>query len=112
MDSKEYYSLLNIDRTASREEIKKAYRKLAMEFHPDVNLDKDAEEKFKALREAYSVLGDSGKRRIYDRVGKTGLSDPYADMVRPAQTCMGECSGLDALFRRNRDSKRNIIPGR
>jgi molecular chaperone DnaJ len=112
MDSKEYYSLLNIDRTASREEIKKAYRKLAMEFHPDVNLDEDAEEKFKAIGEAYSVLCDSGKRRIYDRVGKTGLSDPYAAMVRPAQPCMGKCSGLDALFRRNRDFKRNITPGR
>jgi len=85
MDSKEYYSLLNLDRNASWEEIKKAYRKLAMEFHPDVNLDKDAEERFKAIGEAYSILGDCGKRRIYDRAGKMGLSDPYAAMVRPEQ---------------------------
>lgn len=111
MDSNEYYSLLSIDRNASQEEIKKAYRKLAMEFHPDVNLNEDAEKKFKAIGEAYSVLGDIWKRRIYDRVGKMGLSDPYA-MVRPAQPCMGKCSGLDALFRRNRSYKRNITPGR
>jgi len=112
MDSKEYCSLLNIDRTASREEIKKDYRKPAMEFHPDVNADKDAEEKFKAVGEAYSVLSDSREKRIYDQTGKSGLSDPYTSMVRAAQPCMGKCSELDALFRRNRGYKRNISAGR
>lgn len=111
MNSKEYYSLLKIDRSASQEDIKKAYRKLAMEFHPDVNTDMDAEEKFKAIGEAYSVLRDSGKKRIYDWMGKAGLSDPYASMVRPEQPCMGKCSGLDALFRRKAERKRNITAG-
>ena len=103
---------MKIDRTASQEDIKKAYRKLAMEFHPDVNSDKDAEEKFKAVGEAYSVLSDSRKKRIYDQTGISGLSDPYMAMARPAQPCMGKCSGLDALFRRNRGYKRNIAAGR
>ena len=100
MNSEDYYTLLKIDRSASQEDIKKAYRKLAMEFHPDVNTDKDAEETFKAIGEAYSVLSDNGKKRIYDRTGKAGLSDPYASIYRPAEPCMGKCSGLDALFRK------------
>ncbi len=112
MDSKEYYSLLKIDRSASQEDVKKAYRKLAMEFHPDVNTDKDSEEKFKALGEAYSVLKDTAKRRVYDWTGKAGLTDPYASMYRPEKPCMGKCSGLDALFRRKSERKRNITAGR
>jgi len=112
MDSKDYYSLLKIERNASQEDIKKAYRKLAMKFHPDVNMDKDAEEKFKALGEAYSVLSDSSKKRIYDRTGKAGLSDPYSSMAWPEQPCMGKCSGLDALFSGSRGRKRNIPAGR
>lgn len=111
MESKEYYSLLQIDRNASQEDVKKAYRKLAMKFHPDVDTDKDAEEKFKALGEAYSVLGDTGKRRVYDRTGKTGLTDPYTPIYRPEEPCMGKCSGLDALFRRKSERKKNITAG-
>ena len=73
MNSKDYYSMLKIDRSATEDDIKKAYRKLAMEFHPDVNTDKDAEEIFKALSEAYSVLSDSQKRHVYDLTGTTGF---------------------------------------
>lgn len=74
MADEEYYSLLGIARDADQNEIKKAYRKLAMEYHPDRNPDNtEAEEKFKKLSEAYAVLSDPQKRAEYDRFGKTGM---------------------------------------
>jgi curved DNA-binding protein len=67
---KDYYSILGVSRTASDADIKKAFRKLAREYHPDVAKDKKrAEEKFKELNEAYEVLGDATKRRRYDELG-------------------------------------------
>jgi DnaJ-class molecular chaperone len=64
---KDYYRLLGVESAASREEIKKAYRKLAMEYHPDRNQDKPGcEELLKDINEAYQVLGDKEKRRQYD----------------------------------------------
>lgn len=69
-----YYEILEIERTATKEEIKKAYRKMALKYHPDRNPNnKDAEEKFKLINEAYQVLSDDNKRAIYDRYGKAGL---------------------------------------
>ncbi len=74
MAKKDYYQVLGVNRDASAEEIKKAYRKLALQHHPDRNRDKpDAEEKFKEASEAYSVLGNSEKRQIYDQYGSEGL---------------------------------------
>src|SRR3989339_1407829 len=71
---RDYYKILGVAANANGEEIKKAYRKLAMQHHPDRNPgDKDAEEKFKTATEAYEVLGDSEKRKIYDRYGIDGL---------------------------------------
>ncbi|DBA04922.1 TPA: hypothetical protein N0F65_006924 [Lagenidium giganteum] len=72
-----YYSILNVEKTASDDEIKRAYRKLAVKFHPDKNLDnkEEAERRFKEIGEAYSVLSDEDKRRQYDRFGKGGLSN-------------------------------------
>ena len=65
---KNYYSILGIDRNANPEEIKKAYRKLAFEFHPDRNKDNpNAENKFKDIAEAYEILSDSTKKIKYDR---------------------------------------------
>ncbi|MFH1216329.1 MAG: molecular chaperone DnaJ [Pseudomonadota bacterium] len=70
----DYYDILGVAKTASADEIKKAYRKQAMKYHPDKNPgDKNAEEKFKAAAEAYEVLRDLDKRKIYDRYGKEGL---------------------------------------
>ena len=70
MDYKDYYKILGVSRNASTEEIRKAYRKLAMQYHPDRNPgDKQAEERFKEINEAYQVLNDSQKRAHYDRVG-------------------------------------------
>src|ERR687892_555734 len=70
----EYYSVLGVERGASDDDIKKAYRRLAMQYHPDRNGgSKDAEEKFKEVTEAYDVLRDPQKRAAYDRYGEAGL---------------------------------------
>ena len=72
----DYYEILEITREANSDEIKKAYRKLALKYHPDRNQgDKEAEEKFKEINEAYQVLRDENKRRMYDRYGKEGVNN-------------------------------------
>jgi molecular chaperone DnaJ len=74
MENRDYYKILNISKDASEEEIKKSYRKIAMQYHPDRNPgDREAEEKFKIASEAYEVLRDPEKRQIYDRYGMEGL---------------------------------------
>ncbi len=71
-----YYKTLGVERTATADEIKKSYRKLAMKYHPDRNPDnKEAEDKFKAAAEAYEVLGDADKRKVYDQYGFEGLQN-------------------------------------
>lgn len=70
---KDYYKILGVSKTATEEELKKAYRKLALKYHPDKNKSPNAEEKFKELAEAYEVLSDKRKRDIYDQVGEEGL---------------------------------------
>lgn len=75
MAKQDYYKILDVPRNASDSELKKAYRKLAMKYHPDRNKsDKTAEEKFKEAKEAYEVLSDSQKRAIYDQYGHAGLA--------------------------------------
>ncbi len=70
MDYKDYYKILGVDRSASADDVRKAYRKLAMQYHPDRNPgDKQAEDKFKDINEAYQVLSDSQKRARYDQLG-------------------------------------------
>ncbi|MRJ02738.1 MAG: molecular chaperone DnaJ [Epsilonproteobacteria bacterium] len=72
----DYYEILEVDRNASFEEIKRAYRKLALKYHPDRNPgDREAEERFKMINEAYQVLSDEKKRAVYDRYGKAGLEN-------------------------------------
>ena len=75
MSKRDYYEILGVVKTASTDEIKKAYRKVAMQFHPDRNPgDKSAEEKFKEAAEAYEVLSDTDKKAQYDRYGHAGVS--------------------------------------
>src|SRR6059058_480869 len=73
---RDYYEILGVPKNASEEEIKKAYRKLAMKFHPDRNEgDKNAESKFKEAKEAYEMLSSADKRAAYDQFGHAGV-DP------------------------------------
>ena len=73
--SDDYYEVLGVEKTATEDQIKKAYRKLAIKWHPDKNPDnkEQAEEVFKKVGEAYEVLSNAEKRQIYDRYGKEGL---------------------------------------
>src|SRR5512133_4194281 len=76
---KDYYELLGVKKSASTEDVRKAFRKLARKYHPDVNPgDKSAEEKFKAISEANDVLSDPKKRKMYDQLGF------YSDNIDPA----------------------------
>lgn len=70
---KDYYRILGIQRGATDEDIKKAYRKLALKYHPDKNKTPGAEDRFKEVAEAYEVLSDKKKRDVYDRFGEDGL---------------------------------------
>lgn len=72
-DKRDYYEVLGVDKNADKKTIKKAYRKLAMKYHPDVNHEEGAEEKFKELSEAYGVLSDDEKRKRYDQFGHAGM---------------------------------------
>ncbi|RLA17167.1 MAG: J domain-containing protein, partial [Gammaproteobacteria bacterium] len=69
MNFQDYYSVMGVDRDASQDEIKRAYKKLARKYHPDVSKDPDAEARFKEVGEAYQVLKDPEKRAAYDQVG-------------------------------------------
>jgi curved DNA-binding protein len=79
MADKDYYAVLGVAKTASDEEIKKAYRRMAMKYHPDHSKgDPEAEEKFKQISEAYAVLSDKEKRHQYDRFGSEGFRQQYS----------------------------------
>ena len=74
MAKRDYYEVLNVSKSASADEIKKSYRKIAMQYHPDRNPgDKAAEEKFKEAAEAYDVLSNPDKKAQYDRFGHAGM---------------------------------------
>ena len=93
MDSRDFYATLGVDRGATPEQVKRAFRRLARKYHPDLNAgDRDAEERFKAVNEAYEVLGDVDTRRKYDEFGadwklyeqaRAAGQDPFAQEFRP-----------------------------
>ncbi|MEI8131558.1 MAG: DnaJ domain-containing protein, partial [Leptolinea sp.] len=75
MAQRDYYEVLGIPRTATADDTKSAFRRLAREFHPDVNKNPDAEDKFKEINEAYVILSDVEKRAAYDRYGFAGVNN-------------------------------------
>ena len=74
---RDYYEVLGLAKGASDDEIKKAYRKLSKKYHPDINKEADAEEKFKEVSEAYEVLSDPQKKAAYDQYGHAGTDPNY-----------------------------------
>jgi molecular chaperone DnaJ len=102
----EFYEMLGVARDASETEIKKAYRKLALELHPDRNPDPAAEARFKEITEAYEVLRDPQKRAMYDRYGKAGLGGAaggfggfhHVDLSEALNIFMRDFGGFDSLF--------------
>ena len=73
-EKRDYYEVLGVDKGADKKDIKKAYRKLAMKYHPDVSEDHESGEKFKEISEAYAVLSDTEKRQTYDQYGHAGMN--------------------------------------
>ena len=82
----DYYALLKIRRDATQDEVKRAYRRLARELHPDVNPDPQTQERFKEITQAYEVLSDTDKRRMYDM---GGIRSPPARAPEPARSARG-----------------------
>ena len=78
MAAKDYYEVLGVQKGATKEQIKDAYRKLALQFHPDRNKAPEAEARFKEISEAYAVLSDDEKRRQYDAYGREGVYQRYS----------------------------------
>jgi len=111
MNKRDYYEILGVSRDATKQEIKKAYRKLALKYHPDKNPSKEAEEKFKEISEAYAVLYDDEKRKMYDMYGHAGIDQRYttedifrgadfSDIFRSMGFDIGFDFGFDDIFER------------
>lgn len=103
MSKQDYYEILGVSKSADKSEIKKAYRKLALKYHPDKNSSKEAEARFKDISEAYAVLSDAEKRQMYDQYGHAGIDQQYSyeDIFRGAD--FGDIfsgMGFDDIFER------------
>ena len=111
MSSKrDYYEILGVGKNATDEEIKKAFRKLALEFHPDRNKSKGAEDKFKEINEAYQVLSDPEKRNSYDQFGHDGIKANFQDF--DFQNFGGFGDIFDAFFGGSQTTSRSRRKGR
>ncbi|MGZ9235253.1 MAG: DnaJ domain-containing protein, partial [Anaerolineales bacterium] len=114
MSNRDYYEILGIQRNASSDEIKASFRKLARQYHPDVNKDGDAEEKFKEINEAYGVLSDADKRARYDRFGKEGVGNMggFRDYTADFTDIFEELFGRGFGFQTGRSSRNSPRRGR
>lgn len=90
-DKRDYYEVLGLGRDASEDEVKKAYRKLARQYHPDVNKASDAEAKFKEVKEAYDVLSDGQQRARYDQYG-------HIDLIREWAAALAAVAEISAVL--------------
>ncbi|TFG63240.1 MAG: molecular chaperone DnaJ [Spirochaetales bacterium] len=124
MAKRDYYEVLGVQKNVSKDDIKKAYRKLAIQHHPDKNPgNKEAEEKFKEATEAYEVLGDDKKRQAYDQFGFAGIEGmgggagghDYSTVFRDFEDIFGDFSGIfDSFFggsRSRRSAKESVQRG-
>ncbi len=98
--AQDYYTVLGVSKNASKEEIQKAYRKLARKYHPDINKETGAEELFKEINEAQSILTDQEKRKLYDRYGKNWReAQQQSDTFRPRSSAGAERQNFSGGFR-------------
>ena len=93
-----YYQILQIEPGASLRDIKKAYRRLALQYHPDKNKSPDAENKFREISEAYDILMNTDKRRMYDNFGYDSISGDIPEINPLASILVGSAPGLFACF--------------
>ena len=96
--TRDYYEILGLERGASDDEIKRSFRKLAQQWHPDVNVDPDADARFKEINEAYQVLSDPGRRQQYDMFGRAGVGGTGAEGYGPFGGFQGFGDIFDAFF--------------
>src|SRR3989454_7621794 len=102
MDKRDYYDVLGVQKGAEKDEIKYAYRKLALQYHPDRNKSPEATERFKEISEAYAILSDDEKRNQYDQFGRAGIYERYntEDIFRGADfdSIFRDIGGLGGIF--------------
>src|SRR3990172_12328931 len=96
--TRDYYDILGVPRGASDEDVKRAFRKLAQQWHPDVNTDPGADDRFKEINEAYQVLSDPQRRQAYDVFGHAGLGGAGAPGAGPFGGFSGFGDIFDAFF--------------
>ena len=113
MAERNYYQILGLERGASHDDIRKAYRKLARKHHPDINPgNKEAENKFKEIATAYDVLGDEKKRKLYDEFGEAGLAAGFdADKARSYQQWQQQSAGTGGGYEFDMDDLSELFGG-